>query len=109
MDEVGRGCLAGPVVAAAVVLPREIDLKKNPWILEINDSKKLTAKSREKLAPLIREWALAAAVGVATVEEIDTINIFHASHLAMVRAIEGLQFAPDHVLIDGKFLPVKTW
>jgi ribonuclease HII len=104
-DEVGRGCIAGPVVAAAIVLPRSIDFKKDFWLAEVNDSKKVSAPLREKLTPLIYQWALAAAIGFASVEEIDRLNIFHASHLAIVRAITALKVVPDHVLIDGKFLP----
>jgi ribonuclease HII len=108
-DEVGRGCLAGPVVAAAVALPSEIDFEVHPWLFEIDDSKKVKPAVRDRLAPLIAEWALASAVGVASVEEIDEINIFHASHLAIVRAIEGLKLKArqriGHILIDGKFLP----
>jgi ribonuclease HII len=104
-DEVGRGCLAGPVVAAAVVLPPKIDFAKDPWLSEVHDSKKLSPAIREKLAPLVQKWALAAEIGYATVEEIDRINIFHASHLAIVRAVKALKTRPQHVLIDGKFLP----
>jgi len=105
VDEVGRGCIAGPVVAAAVVLPSQILVQESRWLSEIKDSKLLTSAMREKLSPLIQEWALAYAVGVATVEEIDTINIFHASHLAMTRAIAKLSIKPHHVLVDGKYLP----
>ncbi len=105
VDEVGRGCLAGPVVAGAVLLPACVDYKKDPWLLQINDSKKLTAALRKELVPLILSWALATGIGFATVEEIDRINIFHASHLAMVRAVEALEVQPEHLLVDGKFLP----
>jgi ribonuclease HII len=107
VDEVGRGCLAGPVVAAAVILPAVIDSTTHPWISKIADSKKLTAEAREELAPLISSWALRSGIGVATVEEIDRINIHHACHLAMIRAIEELGPAhqPIHILIDGKFVP----
>ena len=105
IDEVGRGCLAGPVVAAAVVLPSIIDYEACPWLHDVADSKLVDAEDRERLDPLIREWAPAFAIGAATVEEIDRINIFHASHLAMVRALEGLSIRPAHVLVDGKFLP----
>lgn len=104
-DEVGRGCIAGPVVAGAVVLPHPLKSKSEPWVETIDDSKKLSAMAREKLYPLISEWAIAAAIGVATVEEIDQFNIFHASHLAICRAIDSLQVRPQHVLIDGKFIP----
>lgn len=111
VDEVGRGCLAGPVVAAAVALPTSIDFESTPWLKEIRDSKLLPEKSRERLAPLIESWASAHAVGIASVSEIDRINIFHAAHLAMSRAIETLcerlasSSTPIHILIDGKFLP----
>lgn len=88
VDEVGRGCLAGPVVAGALILPSVIDSSLHPWISEISDSKELTPKARERLAPLIESWALAFGVGVASVEEIDRINIYHAAHLAMKRAID---------------------
>ncbi|WP_439536851.1 ribonuclease HII [Methyloversatilis sp.] len=99
VDEAGRGPLCGPVYAAAVILDptRPID--------GLNDSKKLSEKKREALAPLIRERALAWAVGVATVEEIDRLNILHASMLAMRRAVEGLGVLPDEVLIDGNRVP----
>ena len=107
-DEVGRGCIAGPVVAAAVVLPPEISFERDSWLSEIDDSKKLSAALREKLCPLITGWALAFGIGLASVEEIDRINIFHASHLAIVRAIAALPIQPDHVLIDGKFLPKSS-
>jgi ribonuclease HII len=104
-DEVGRGCLAGPVVAAALVLPNVIHWDQHPWLAQINDSKKLNATMREYLAPLISAWAKAVAIGVVSVEEIDAINIFHASHLAIRRALEGLSIVPSHILVDGKFLP----
>ncbi|MEO7165293.1 MAG: hypothetical protein ABI041_20405, partial [Bdellovibrionia bacterium] len=84
VDEVGRGCIAGPVVAGAVILPAVVDYESEPWLAEVTDSKELVATTRERLAPKIWAWALSAATGLATVEEIDEINIFHASHLAMV-------------------------
>ncbi len=101
VDEVGRGPLAGSVVAACVVL----DLRARP-IRGIDDSKKLTPEAREELAPLIRERALAYGVGEASVAEIDALNIYHASHLAMRRALEALAamapvFSPALVLVDG--------
>ncbi|MFL5814969.1 MAG: ribonuclease HII [Bdellovibrionia bacterium] len=116
VDEVGRGCLAGPVVAGAVALPLSSDSFSRelyPWLDEITDSKCLKPETRERLAPLIEAWAPASAVGVASVDEIDTINIYHASHLAMRRAVEqvvaqlaakGLA-AVSHILIDGNALP----
>jgi ribonuclease HII len=104
-DEVGRGCLAGPVVAGAIILPTQISFEQDPWLKEVNDSKILNEATRDRLAPLIYKWAPAAAIGIATVEEIDQINIFHASHLAIQRALQGLSIQPQHILIDGKFLP----
>ena len=99
VDEAGRGPLAGPVVAAAVILDplRPID--------GLNDSKKLSAKRREALAIAIRERALAWAVAEASVEEIDRINILQASFLAMRRAVEGLTLRPEKALIDGNRCP----
>jgi ribonuclease HII len=94
-DEVGRGPLAGPVVAAAVILSRGFS---HP---EIKDSKLLTAKQREKLAPLIRDNAESWGLGVVEVKEIDRINILKASLLAMVKALDCLKAQPDCLLIDG--------
>ncbi|MDH6313639.1 ribonuclease HII [Parabacteroides sp. PFB2-10] len=99
-DEAGRGCLAGAVFAAAVVLPKDFVCE------ELNDSKQLSEKKRYALRPIIEEQALAWAVGVVTPEEIDRINILNASFLAMHRAIEQLSLKPDHLLIDGnRFTP----
>lgn len=98
VDEVGRGPLAGPVMAAAVVL----DADHIPPGL--NDSKKLSEQRRQELAELLHACA-EVSVGIATVEEIDRINILQASLLAMTRAIAGLKTPPDHALIDGKFTP----
>ncbi|WP_296705348.1 ribonuclease HII [Algoriphagus sp.] len=94
-DEVGRGCLAGPVVAAAVILPPNYS---NQWI---NDSKKLGKKQREDLIEEIKDKALAWKIAEASVEEIDRINILNASFLAMTRAVKGLLISPEHLLIDG--------
>lgn len=94
-DEVGRGCLAGPVVAAAVILPADYE---NPWI---NDSKKLGKSQREELIEEIKYKSLDWAIAEATVAEIDQINILNASFLAMSRAIEMLKIKPEHLLIDG--------
>lgn len=105
VDEVGRGCLAGPVVAGAIILPAVVDWKGEPWIREITDSKELDAAQREELAPKILAWARASAIGVASVAEIDTINIYHASHLAMERAVAGLGLRAAHVLVDGNATP----
>ncbi len=99
VDEVGRGPLAGPVVAGAVILNPE-----RP-IMGIADSKQLTAAARERLAPLIQAQAIAWALGRAEVEEIDRLNIFQASLLAMQRAIMALPVAPSLVLVDGKHCP----
>lgn len=99
VDEAGRGPLAGPVVAAAVIL----DDKKR--ILGLADSKVLTALARDKLYDKIREKALCCSVGMASVEEIDELNIFHATMLAMKRAVEGLRLKPAKVLVDGNRLP----
>jgi len=97
VDEVGRGCLAGPVVAAAVILnPKNIPNG-------IDDSKRLTAQKREQLDLEIRNQATTFAIGVGQVEEIDTINILNASKLAMVRAVEKLNPLPDMLLVDGNF------
>lgn len=99
-DEAGRGCLAGPVVAAAVILPEKVRLPG------LNDSKRLTEAQRERLRPLIEKHALAWSVAHATVEEIDRINILRASFLAMHRAIDGLVTRPGLLLIDGnRFVP----
>ena len=97
VDEVGRGPLAGPVVAAAVILP----LDEEKRILGINDSKKLSAKKREALAEQIKEAAVAYAIQEVSHEVIDEINILQATRLAMKGAIEQLSPAPDFVLTDG--------
>ena len=98
VDEVGRGPLAGPVTAAAVVL----DPARIPEGL--NDSKKMTARARQRLYDELSQVA-EVSVAHASVEEIDTLNILRASHLAMLRALDGLQQAPDFALIDGNMLP----
>ena len=97
VDEVGRGPLAGPVVAAAVILPRDFD------VLGIDDSKKLSPKKREELFEVIKAKALAWAVGWVGPERIDEINILEATKEAMRQAVQGLSLQPDHVLIDGNF------
>ena len=94
-DEAGRGCLAGAVYAAAVILPPDFQCEL------LNDSKQLTERQRYQLRPIIEQEAVAWAVGVVTPEEIDKINILNASFLAMHRAIDGLQVRPQHLLIDG--------
>ncbi len=109
IDEAGRGCLAGPVVAAAVIL------RPAPWskfhhstglgaTLEgVNDSKKLSSKKREKYFGVIQRQAKAIGIGLCSAEEIDAINILQASLLAMKRAVEGLNIMPDYLLIDGPY------
>lgn len=97
-DEVGRGPLAGDVVAAAVILGSSIPEG-------LNDSKKLTERKRERLFDEIKVSALAWSIGRASVEEIDRLNILNASLLAMKRAVESLSLLPDHVLVDGNKLP----
>lgn len=99
VDEAGRGPLAGPVVAAAVILD-----PRRP-ITGLDDSKKLSEKKRDRLAVEIREKALAWAVASATVEEIDRINILQATLLAMQRAVAGLAVVPSEILVDGNRLP----
>ncbi len=94
-DEAGRGCLAGPVFAAAVILPDDFECE------ELNDSKQLSEKARYQLRPLIEEKALAWAVGIVDHKEIDEINILNASFLAMQRAVASLKIRPQHLLIDG--------
>lgn len=99
-DEAGRGCIAGPVFAAAVILPHHFS---NPVL---DDSKKLSAKKRQLLRTLIEQTALAWGVGVVSEKEIDQINILNASFLAMHRALDKLQMIPSHLLIDGnRFKP----
>ncbi|MES2180217.1 MAG: ribonuclease HII [Gemmatimonadota bacterium] len=101
VDEVGRGPLAGPVVACAVVMPSDARA-----IRGVDDSKALNAAERERLAVRIRERALCFAVGAASVREIDRLNIYHASSLAIRRAVRRLSITPDHVVIDGN--PIRT-
>lgn len=103
VDEVGRGPLAGPVVAAAVVLPHPL-----PKVLQqagIRDSKQLSAQARERIAPLIRQYSVSVGVASATVEEIDRLNILEATRLAMCRAVGRLSPKPDLLLIDAMALP----
>lgn len=99
VDEAGRGPLAGPVCAAAVILP------EGAVIEGLDDSKKLTEKKREKLYDIIKETAVAYSVAYGTLEEIETVNILEATYLAMNRAIEGLSVKPDFALIDGNRIP----
>ena len=99
VDEVGMGPLAGPVVAAAVVLPDQPDLPG------LDDSKRLTAAARERLAGAIRKQALAFAVGTVSPIEVDRHNVYQAGLEAMRRAIRGLSLTPDHLLVDGRSIP----
>jgi ribonuclease HII len=101
MDEVGRGPLAGPVVACVVVMPPDVRA-----IAGVNDSKQLNARERERLAALIRARALGLAIGAASVREIDEFNIYKATVLAMRRALRRLPLRPDHLIVDGK--PIRT-
>lgn len=99
-DEAGRGCLAGPVVAAAVILP------KDHGIEALNDSKQLSEKKRQELVPLIKEKALAYGIAFVDHEKIDEINILNASFLAMHKAVDVLKIRPELLLIDGnRFTP----
>ena len=107
VDEAGRGPLAGPVCAAAVILPKGLEIPG------LTDSKKLTDKKRRELFPIIKEQALAYGIGLASHEEIDEINILQATYLAMERALAQLNMKPDIALIDGNRakdfgLPVRT-
>lgn len=107
VDEAGRGPLAGPVCAAAVILPEHLEIPG------LNDSKKLTDKKRRELFPLIKEQAIAYGIGIATEGEIDEINILQATYLAMERAVAQLSVKPDLLLIDGNRakdfgIPAKT-
>ncbi|MEA4936506.1 MAG: ribonuclease HII [Paludibacter sp.] len=101
-DEAGRGCLAGPVVAAAVILPEDFTCEL------LNDSKQLSEKQRDALRIIIEKDALAWSVAAVNNHEIDSINILNASILAMHRAIDGLKIQPEYIIVDGnKFKPYK--
>ena len=99
VDEAGRGPLAGPVCAAAVILP------KGEIIQGVNDSKKLTEKKREALYDVIKEKAVAYSIAFASVEEIEEMNILNATMLAMKRAVDGLDIPADYAMIDGNKIP----
>lgn len=99
VDEAGRGPLAGPVCAAAVILP------KNTVIYGVNDSKKLSEKKREALFGIIKETAVSYSISFATVEEIESLNILNATMLAMKRAVDGLDVRADYAMIDGNRMP----
>jgi len=101
VDEAGRGPLAGPVVAACVVIDENFLIDED--LQTINDSKKLSAKKREKLFSLIKEKALAVEIGVIDNRVIDKVNILQASFLAMKKAIDNLPVSPDYILLDGGF------
>lgn len=96
VDESGRGPLAGPVVAAAVIFPKEI------FIPMVDDSKRLTAEIREFLFDIILKEALDYGIGISEVQEIDRVNIYQASFLAMERALNHLKIKPEHILVDGR-------
>lgn len=103
VDEAGRGPLCGPVVAAAVILP------KNEKIAGVNDSKKLSEKKREELFEAIKEKAVAYSVGIVDEKVIDEINILEATRLAMKKAVEGLEVTPEFVLVDAeKHVPISV-
>lgn len=103
LDEVGRGCLAGPVTAAAVILPLDFEHKV------LTDSKQLSAEQRQEIALEIKEKAIAWAIAEASVEEIDQINIAKASMLAMHRALEQLSIQPELLLVDGNRFSPYNW
>ncbi|MFA7087811.1 MAG: ribonuclease HII [Patescibacteria group bacterium] len=106
VDEAGRGPLAGPVVAACVVIGPDFKINDDD-LKAITDSKKLTAAKREKLFGVIKAKALAVEIGIVDNQTIDKINILQASFLAMRRAIRGLKIKPDYILTDGKFIIPK--
>lgn len=99
VDEAGRGPLAGPVCAAAVILPDDVEIEG------LNDSKKLSEKKREELFPIIKEKAIAYSIAFGTVEEIEEFNILEATYIAMNRAIDSLDISADYALIDGNRVP----
>ncbi|MCX6237693.1 MAG: ribonuclease HII [Bacteroidia bacterium] len=107
-DEAGRGCLAGPVFAAAVILPEDFSSEL------LNDSKKLTEKQRYELRPIIEKAAIAWAIGIYDHLEIDKVNILNASIFSMHRALDQLSVVPEHIIVDGnrfkpyKIIPYKT-
>jgi ribonuclease HII len=102
IDEVGRGALAGPVVAAAVILPLENDF---PWLSRVRDSKQLTPRRREQIFELIQQSRIAISIGMASHTDIDTIGIVKATRMAMERAVRELTCPPDSLLIDALSLP----
>ena len=94
-DEAGRGCLAGPVFAAAVILPKDFECEG------LTDSKQLTESQRYKLRPIIEQNAIAWAVGILTAQDIDKYNILRSSIMAMHQALDKLKVRPDHIIVDG--------
>ena len=103
VDEAGRGCIAGPVVAAAVILPRNF---RHDFL---NDSKQLTEKQRSELRPIIEKYAIAFSVGIIDNHKVDEVNILQATYLAMHQAIDKLEKKPELLIIDGnRFKPYKT-
>ena len=103
VDEAGRGCIAGPVVAAAVILPRNF---RHDFL---NDSKQLTEKQRSELRPIIEKYAIAFGVGIIDNHKVDEVNILQATYLAMHQAIDKLEKKPELLIIDGnRFKPYKT-
>ena len=106
VDEVGRGSLFGPVVAAAVILPPDWLVRRAPaWVSDIDDSKLVAAPKRSALASALLREAVGVGVGLASATEIDAVNIYEASRLAMIRAIESLPERPEVLLVDG--FPLK--
>ncbi|WP_297988956.1 ribonuclease HII [Anoxybacillus sp.] len=101
VDEVGRGPLAGPVVAAAVILPQDV------FLPHLDDSKKLSETKREQLFSLIQQTALAIGIGVVSAREIDELNIYEATKKAMVEAVQSLSVVPEHLLIDAMHIPLS--
>ncbi len=102
VDEAGMGPLAGPVVAAAIICPLEVSIPG------VNDSKRLNALQRESIAVTIHETAISIGIGIADVDEIDRLNIYHAGLLAMRRAVAALTVTPGHILVDARIIPDIT-
>ena len=105
LDEVGRGSLAGPVVTGLVVFPAGVDYE---WLASVRDSKELTVKQREDLAPLIKSTALVAEIGLSSAEEIDQLGIVPATRLAMQRSLDSALLIPEFLLIDALELPTSN-
>lgn len=105
IDEAGRGALAGPVVAAALILPRNF---KAPWLKVVKDSKQLTPPKREHFFGILQQAAIAIGVGIVSHQVIDDINILKATWLAMRQAVANLPLSPNHLLVDGTSIPNMT-